>query len=100
MADEDEQWRKLINSYSIDLPSDGMGPPDLEMNKPKKRGRPSAKKYSVQRIVTEIYVFTDENEKTVGTQTFQDLYFLGKMTGPKLEAFIINERNKHKNDES
>lgn len=98
----DFDWRTLINSaYNEidDLQPDGSSPPKLELIEQKKRGRKPQPRFSVQKIVTEVIVFTDMDKKQYGEKVFQHIVFFGELTQGKLEKLIAEEIESHQQDE-
>lgn len=84
MSLDGEVWKKFINTLNEDVPEDGEGPPEIESIMKKSK----AKKFTVQKIVTEIYVYTDTENQQFAEATFQDLYLLGEMTESKLNKLL------------
>lgn len=95
----DFDWSAFVNSIDSDLPEDGTGPPSTETIEVKKRGRKPQPRYQVQKLITEVIVYTDTNNKTFGTQTFQQMLMFGEMTQGKLNKFISFEIESHKTEE-
>jgi len=94
MVQKDDIWRNLVNS----LPAldEGTPAPEMESIVPKRK---AAKKFLVQKIVTEMYVWTDTQNHLFAEATFQDLYLLGEMTESKLNKLLKAEQ-KSRNEES
>lgn len=92
---DDNIWRALVNSLPA-LPDEGESPPELENPKKKTVGR----KFRVQKIVTEIYVYTDMQEQAYSEACFQDLYLLGEMTEAKLKKLLAAEARRRENRSS
>lgn len=88
----DDLWRNLINSYD-DLPEDGESAPDLEMY-PQEKPQMDKGDVFVQKVITEIYIFTDVNEQVFGEHTFQDMVILGTMSKEKLARLLNRQRRK------
>lgn len=86
---EDSIWRALVNS----LPEleEGDSPPEMEKIVPKK---PAGRKFFVQKIITEIYVYTDLDKKAFSEATFQDLIIIGEMTEAKLNKLLRAQQRK------
>lgn len=94
MAD-DSIWRVLVNSLP-EIPEDGTSAPDMENFKKKSTSR----KFRVQKIVTEIYVYTDLQDQAFSEMCFQDLYLLGEMSEAKLKKLLAAETKRRQKDES
>jgi hypothetical protein len=84
----DEIWRKLVET--LDVPDEGTEAPQLEKIVPKK---PVGRKFFVQKIVTEVYVYTDLQNHVFAESTHQDLFILGEMTEQKLNR-LLSKRKK------
>jgi hypothetical protein len=95
MAQDDNIWRALVNSLP-ETPEDGEDAPSMEKI-PKKRG---SRKFFVQKIVTEIYVYTDLQDQKFSEACFQDLYLLGEMTEAKLNRLLLSESKRREKDAS
>lgn len=98
----DFDWRTLINSaYNEidDLQEDGSSPPKLELIETKKRGRKPQPRFQVQKIVTEVIIYTDTSNKKFGEKTFQHIILFGEMTQNKLEKLITEEIESHQQEE-
>lgn len=94
----DKMWRNLVNSYEADLPSNGVGPPDIETiseTKPAKRRG----KFQVQKIVTEVYICTDAQNQSFASEVFQELHLLGEMSSAKLKKLIENEKRQRQQEQ-
>jgi hypothetical protein len=81
--DANDFWRNTIDGIDdqLSLPSDGQGPPDIEKIVPKKKGGLNKnRKVMVQRIVTQVYLFTDTKGKSFSSKSSQNLQILGEMT--------------------
>ena len=87
--DVTDSIRKYVNG--IDGLTEGVGPPSMEMF-PLKEEDPIV--YQVQKILTEIYVFTDTNHMKYGSKTFQDVIIMGEMTKDQVETLIAKKRRK------
>jgi hypothetical protein len=68
---------------------EGISAPDIEMF-PKE----SSKVYKVQKILTEIYVFTDIDNMKYGSKTFQDVIIMGDMTQEEVNTLIAKRKRK------
>jgi hypothetical protein len=94
MPNEDTIWRNLVNSLP-DTPNDGISAPDIE-NFKKKSGR----KFYVQKILTEIYVYTDLEDQVFSEASFQDLSILGEMSEAKLKRLLSAAAQRRKKEGS
>lgn len=93
MSDLIESIRNLVNNLD-ELSSDGISAPSIEMF-PVQENPPDL--FQVQKIITEIYVFTDTNNMKYGSKTFQDVVLMGEMTKEQVDTIIKNkERRKRK----
>jgi hypothetical protein len=79
--------RNLVNR--LQGLEEGVSAPDIEMF-PKDSG----KTYKVQKILTEIYVFTDIDNMKYGSKTFQDVIIMGDMTQEEVNTLIAKKRRK------
>lgn len=89
MAD-DKIWRNLVNSVKVDLPEDGDTAPKIESIQAKE----PKKKFFVQKIITTVYVYTDDAEKMFGQEAFQETWLLGEMTAEKMVKLLEREKRK------
>lgn len=81
MSNPEDFWRKTINQMTNSLPDDGKEPPKIEeIPAKKKRINDGSRKVLVQKIITQIYVFTDPSGKMYTTNATQHLHVLGEMT--------------------
>ena len=90
-------WSKLINSYTNDVDLTGKGPPDIEMDTPDADDEipePDDGIFYVQKVITEIYIYTDRAGQAFGEHTFQDMVLLGEMKKDKLVKLIERQREK------
>lgn len=93
-------WQKLINSYSNDVDKYGKGPPDIEMVKEFAEEEESDEEipddgiFFVQKVITEVYIYTNRQGQTFGDHTFQDMVILGEMKKDKLEKLLERQREK------
>lgn len=96
MANEDEWWRSVVNNLrSEDLPEDGTDSPEMESVPKLPQGTTSAQqKLFVQKMITEVYVYTDLAGNAFGQQSFQTSFPLGEMTAKKLTNMLERERRK------
>jgi hypothetical protein len=100
MANED-MWRQVVNNLRAgDLPDDGITSPELEaVPPPREKLNEGKQKLFIQKLVTEVYVYSDVDKKVYGQQTFQETYVLGEMTADKFLRLIEKERRKKAKDE-
>ena len=85
-----EPWREYIET--LNMPDEGEEAPEIESIVKKKRATPG-RKFMVQKIVTEIYVYTDIENHAFAESTFQELFLLGEMTEAKLNR-ILSKRKR------
>lgn len=92
---EDDMWRNLINS--IDTVSEGNDPPPME-NISKKPIRDGESPVTLQKIITEVYVYTSSSidDLWYGSQTFQDIQILGQMRLSEAQTLIETAKNKRR----
>jgi hypothetical protein len=92
--EEEGFWNNLLKGLP-DLPKDGTGPPELE-NFKKQNIKDGESPVLLQKIVTEIYVYTSANTEDLwyGAQSFQDVQVLGTMR--LAEALSVIEAKKKK----
>lgn len=95
----DFDWSAFVNSIDSDLPEEGFSPPSMEVIEVKKRGRKAQPRFQVQKIVTEVIVYTDMSSKKFGEKTFQHIILFGEMTQGKLERMIAEEIESHQQEE-
>lgn len=95
----DDMWRILVNSY--DELDGKIGPPALETIEtfaPEMNAEDNFladdDMVFVQKIVTEVYVFTDANNQMFGEHTFQDMVVLGNMSKEKLTKLLNRQKRK------
>lgn len=97
MTDE-KMWRTLINSYTNDVDNYGKGPPDIEMVRAfaedEEQPLPDDGIFFVQKIITEVYIYTNREGQTFGDHTFQDMVILGEMSKSKLSRLLERQREK------
>ena len=87
--DVTDSIRKYVNG--LDGLDGIIGAPTMEMF-PLKEEEPAV--FQVQKILTEIYVFTDTHNMKYGSKTFQDIIVMGEMTKEQVEALIAKKRRK------
>jgi hypothetical protein len=75
----EQSWRDLINSIP-NMPTEGENAPKME-NISKEPIKDGESPVTLQKIVTEIYVYTSTNIEDLwfGSQTLQDVQVLGQM---------------------
>lgn len=95
MAENDNMWRLLVNS--LDVPDTGTAAPEMENIPPPVKKR-STRKFNVQKIVTEIYVYTDLEQHAFSEAVFQDLFLLGEMSEAKLKKLLSSEARRRNKD--
>lgn len=98
----EEMWRVLVNSYDA-LPEGGTGPPDMEViqpfaPEPEEEVSPPEGQLFVQKVVTEMYIFTDSKQQVFGEHTFQDMVVLGNMSKEKLTRLLNRQKRKREKD--
>ena len=86
---DDNIWRNIINTVK-EFPDTGKDAPEIE-SIPKKR---VPKKFFVQKIVTEIMVWTDIEGHAFNEVVFQDLTIIGNITDVKLKRLLSAEHRK------
>jgi hypothetical protein len=85
----------------MDFELEGADPPDIEVEgAPQKTvtKRKSPNKVFVQKIITEVYVYTDFAGKGVGEIVNQRLFILGEMTPAKLRKIVTSERQAYEEE--
>jgi len=98
--EDDEALRHMINSIDAEMPTEGASPPSLESITPGVAGKTTVKrkpikKVYVQKLITEIYVLTDIDGKSVSNLVNQEIYLLGNMSEAKVKRLIAADRAKH-----
>lgn len=93
MPTDEFDWRALVNSYEGELP-EGYDPPEREMEPPPPQAPLQEGEVFVQKVITEMYIFTDVNEQIFGEHTFQDMVVLGTMSKEKLARLLNRQRRK------
>jgi hypothetical protein len=81
--------RAYVNE--LDELKEGISAPNLEMLPVEEEDK---KLYKVQKILTEIYVFTDTDNMKYGSKTFQDVILMGDMTREDVDTLIVKKRRK------
>lgn len=86
-------WKSIINNLKVDDLIDGgqIAPPMEEIELEEKV---KTSKIFVQKLVTEIYIYTDVDNYVQGQTTFQSSTILGEMTAEKLSNLIRREKAK------
>ena len=91
-------WERLINSYSNEVDNYGKGPPDIEMVTPDESNEempdPDDGIFFVQKVITEVYIYTNREGQSFGEHTFQDMIILGEMNKDKLTKLLEKQREK------
>lgn len=90
----DEIWRNIVNQMP-ELDDSGDDAPTMEKIIKKKR---AGRKFLVQKIITEVYVYTDVEGQGFSEATFQELVILGELSEAKLNRLLERRANK-KNEE-
>ena len=90
MSDINDTIRNIIDKADW-LPADGLSAPDMEAYPVQKDTLPT---YQVQKILTEIYVFTDTEKMQYGSKTFQDVILMGEMTKAQVDTIIENKMKR------
>lgn len=98
MISQDDMWRDIINGLE--------GPPidDSEEPKPEKIDtepmgvKKSDQKFFVQKIITEIYVYTDLENQQYGEMSFQDVVVMGEMPAEKMLRLFKKKRRQQEKD--
>lgn len=94
---DDAQWRYIVNNMKVpDLPEDGAKAPDMEMiKKPIKDGESPV---VLQKIISEIYVYTSTNDKDLwyGADTIQDIQIIGTMRLSEAQKIINGAKRKRR----
>jgi|ERR1035437_752426 hypothetical protein len=86
-------WKAIINNLKVDdLPEDGLTAPYMEEINIEEKVKTS--KIFVQKLVIEVYIYTDVDNFVQGQTTFQTTTLLGEMTAAKLSALIKREKAK------
>lgn len=94
MAD-DTIWRRYVNSLP-ELDEDGEDAPQMEkMTKKKKSAR---RKFFVQKIITEVIVYTDIEGQGFAEATSQKLVLLGEMTQTQLNKLLQAQGHQANDD--
>lgn len=93
---DDKAWRTVINSIS-GTPTEGIDAPAME-NISKKPLRDGESPVTLQKIITEVYIYTSSNIQDLwyGSQTFQDVQILGQMRLSEAQQVIETAKNKRK----
>ena len=94
--DLNEFWARYLANLP-DLPKEGTGPPDLE-NFKKEGLKDGESPVVLQKIVTEIYVYTSSNLEDLwyGAQAFQDVQVLGNMRLSEAMSIIDAKKKKRR----
>jgi hypothetical protein len=97
MIDKDEIWRKIINGLEIPDLEGNSSPPKEEsiLVTPKKKGQ----HFFVQKVTSEVYIYTDLEGEQFGETTFQDVTILGDMPSESLLK-MLRRRQKQQDGKS
>jgi hypothetical protein len=88
-------WKDVINGIEAeDLPENGKPAPVLENIK----GLVRLKNLTVQKLVTEVYIYTDMDNEVQGEVTFQSATLFGKMTVKEFNELIKEARRNRAKD--
>lgn len=92
---DDKVWRDFLSSLKDGDLEGKIGAPEMESvpKLPKGTEEPQQTVY-VQKMITEVYIYTDIAGNAFGQQTFQTSYQLGEMSAQKLMNMIEKERRK------
>jgi hypothetical protein len=89
----EDVWRTIINSLDApDLPEVSEKPENVKVDKDSKSDKD--KTFFVQKITTEIYVYTDFESQQYGEISFQDVVILGEMPGDKMLRLFRRKRRQ------
>lgn len=97
--EEDTRWRDLLKGIEFDLPDTGDKAPDIEAEKQPKSKEAEVlanKKVFVQKIITEVWVYTDIENKNYGQTSIQDITVLGEMDYEDAIKLINIRKNRRK----
>lgn len=90
-------WKDVINNMQVeDLPSDGKSAPDIEFLAVEEKIKSG--KVFVQKLVTEVYIYTDTDNYVQGQTTFQTSTLLGQMSPKELAKMIRDEKRSRAKD--
>jgi len=73
------------------MPEVGIDAPDIEMF-PVQEEPP--KVFQVQKIISEVYIYTDLNNMQYGSKTFQDVVLMGEMTKDQIDNIIETKKRR------
>lgn len=92
----DEDWRKLVNGINPS-PMEGSDAPAME-NFPKEPITDGESPVTLQKIITEVYVYTSTNldDLWFGSQTLQDVQVIGQMRLSEALKTIQTAKNKRR----
>lgn len=84
----EDSIRNLLTNLNV--PSEGSPAPAIEMFPQEE----PEKVYKVQKIITEVYVYTDLDNMQYGAKTFQDVILMGEMTKEQIDAIVETKRQR------
>lgn len=90
---QESDWRNIINGIDIDLPS-GSDAPQIEKTGSKEASRMQGRKVFVQKIITEVWLYTDIDGKAFGHQGVQDIVIVGEMPYDEAIKMIGEKKNR------
>jgi hypothetical protein len=88
-------WDKLLNGIDFTLPGT-QGPPESEKVKSLEVSRMTGRKVFVQKIITEVWIYTDSEGKAFGHQGMQDIIIVGEMPYEEAIKMIGERKNKRR----
>jgi hypothetical protein len=77
-----QEWERLLSGLNFDgLASEKIGPTEMEFDRPtsKEAATLKGKKVFVQKLVSEIWIYTDINGKSFGHKGSQDIIVVGEI---------------------
>jgi hypothetical protein len=97
MPDEPQDLQKWLKGIEWTLPTDGTGPPDMESEHPiEEEPKEEERKVFVQKVISEIWVYTDIDKKTFGQRAFQDIVILGEMSYDEAIKMIEDKKRRRR----
>jgi hypothetical protein len=91
----ESDWNKLLAGIDFTLPEGG-SPPSIEKTPSKEASRMAGKKVFVQKIITEVWLYTDVEGKAFGHQGLQDIIIVGEMPYDEAIKMIGERKNKRR----
>ena len=88
-----DAFKDFINGLDFDLPEPVDEPPETALEVVEDKNK---RKVFVQKVITEVWVYTDTDKKTFGVQTIQDLAVLGEMEFGTLMEMVGKEKFRRK----